>query len=78
MEVDTAKKQPSEQQASQQQMSAASLPPSSDQPPKGEKDAALMAMLATQTALIESLHVTIRDLQAEVAKLRQEKADSDI
>ena len=67
MDVDTAKKQPSEQQASQQQMSAASLPPSSDQPPKGETD-----------ALIESLHVTIRDLQAEVAKLRQEKADSDI
>ena len=78
MEVDTAKKQPSEQQANQKQISAASLPPSSDQTPKGDKDAAFMAMMASQTALIESLQLTIKNLQAEVAKLRQEKADGDL
>ena len=78
MEVDTAKKQPSEQQANQKQISAASLPPSSDQTPKGDKDAAFMAMMASQTALIESLQLTIQNLQAEVAKLRQEKADGDL
>ena len=78
MEVDMARKQLDEQQPSQQQANAAAQSSGSNQAPKADKDAALVAMMTTQAALIESLHATIRELQAEVAKLRQEKADSDI
>ena len=50
MDVDTAKKLPNGQQLSQQQVNEAAQSPGSDQAPKVDKDAALVAMLATQTA----------------------------